>query len=97
MRFQSIYFAVLVLLGLFHVTKEQQQHFDVPSSPCPHLFQYKYNGNTWIGELELPSPPIDHYEVILHITLSLNAATTVRTFLYIYNKRTKFYEEIEYF
>lgn len=80
MRFH-IRFVVLVLLELFCLTKEQQQHFDIPSSPCPHLFQYKFNGNSWTGEIELPSPElpnnIQQHEVVLHLTLSLRAATTV--------------------
>lgn len=76
MQFQSTIFVVLFLWNRFHVTN--QQHYDLPPSPCPHLFQYTYNGNNWIGEIELPSPPIQHHEVVLHVTLSLRAATTVR-------------------
>lgn len=77
MRFYGIFPAILVWLGLFRVTKEQYQNFDIPESPCPRLFQYKLNGNSYIGEIELPSPPIQHHEVILHVTLSLRVATTV--------------------
>lgn len=77
MQFQNIIFIVIFsLLRVIHLTKSQYN--DIPSSPCPQLFQYKYNGNDWIGEVELPSPPIEHHEVILHITLSLRAATMVR-------------------
>lgn len=50
---------------------------EIPNSPCPQYFQYKFNGNDYFGEIILPSPPIQHREVILHITLSLRAATTV--------------------
>lgn len=50
---------------------------DAPKSPCPQYFQYKFNGNDYFGEIILPSPPIQHREVILHITLSLRAATSV--------------------
>lgn len=77
MQFQNTIFVVLVIL-LKCIDFTNPQYYDIPSSPCPQLFQYKYNGNDWIGEVELPSPPIDHHEVILHITLSLKAATTVR-------------------
>lgn len=77
MQFQNIIFVVLFLF-LKCIDLTNPQFYDIPSSPCPQLFQYKYNGNDWIGELELPSPPIQHHEVILHITLSLKAATTVR-------------------
>lgn len=68
---------MLVLCTQFWLTKLQQS-FNVPSSPCPHIFQYKFDRNNWIGVIELSSPPIQHHEVILHITLSLRAATTVR-------------------
>lgn len=74
MQIPSVFVLVLILLKQFQCTN---QHYDLPSSPCPNLFQYKYDGNNWIGELELPSPPIQHHEVVLHITLSLRAATTV--------------------
>lgn len=80
MQFQNIIFLVLFLL-LKRIDLTNPQYYDIPSSPCPQLFQYKYNGNDWIGELELPSPPIQHHEVILHITLSLKASTTVRYYI----------------
>lgn len=77
MQFQSLVFVVTFSL-LKCIDLTNSQFYDVPPSPCPQFFQYKYNGNDWIGEVELPSPPIEHHEVILHITLSLKAATTVR-------------------
>lgn len=67
---------LVVLWSQFFITK--QQYFNIPSSPCPQLFQYKFDRGKWIGVIELASPPIQHHEVILHITLSLKAATTVR-------------------
>lgn len=48
-----------------------------PSSPCPSVFQYVYYDNEWYGDLEVPSPPIEHREVILYVTLSLRASTNV--------------------
>lgn len=78
----SVLFLVSILWMRLHLTYHQQ--YDLPLSPCPHLFQYKYIDNNWIGELELPSPPIQHHEVVLHITLSLKAATTVSIPQYIY-------------
>lgn len=53
------------------------QRNNVPSSPCPSVFQYKYDDNGWFGVLEVPSPPIEHREVILHVSLSLRASTSV--------------------
>lgn len=85
MQIPSVVFLVLILWKHFQCTT--QQHYDLPSSPCPTLFQYKYDGNNWIGELELPSPPIQHHEVVLHITLSLRAATTVSQLFY--QKKTR--------
>lgn len=79
MQFHFVILIVLVLCDRFFVTKLQQ--YDIPTSPCPRLFQYKFDGNSWNGELELPSPPIQHREVILQITLSLRAATTVRSYM----------------
>lgn len=77
MQFQNVIFVVSFSM-LMCIDLANPQYYDIPPSPCPQLFQYKYNGNDWIGELELPSPPIEHHEVILHITLTLRAATTVR-------------------
>lgn len=85
MQFQNILFVVLFLLlnastsftdKLIHALTHSN-FYEIPSSPCPQLFQYKNYGNDWIGELEVPSPPIEHHEVILHITLSLRAAIMV--------------------
>lgn len=77
MRFHRTFLVLIYLWMRFHAAFSQQL-YDIPPNPCPHLFQYKYDGNSWIGELELPSPPIQNREVILHLTLSLRAATTVR-------------------
>lgn len=63
----------LIVLSEIHA----QQNNEIPNSPCPNIFQYKYNGNEWYGEITLPSPPIQHREVVLHLTLSLRAATAV--------------------
>lgn len=76
MQFQKIIFVVLFLV-LRHIHPSNSQFYDIPSSPCPQLFQYKFYQNDWIGVLELPSPPIEHHEVILHVKLSLKAATQV--------------------
>lgn len=79
MQFHSLFLSLIFLWIQFHVSNPQQ-HYDIPPSPCPRLFQYKFDGSTWIGELELPSPPIQHTEVILHLTLSLRASTTVSNY-----------------
>lgn len=79
-NFDKMYRQIGFLLHLFvlHLSlAEQQPRSDVPASPCPQIFQYKFNGNDWFGEIILPSPPIQHREVVLHLTLSLRAATAV--------------------
>lgn len=59
------------------IAQTSQQYGDnVPNSPCPRLFQYKYNGD-WYGELQLPSPPIQPGEIVLTVVLTLRAATSV--------------------
>lgn len=68
---------ILKLLLLWQGIALTEQQLDIPRSPCPRLFQYKYNGNDWYGELELPSPPIQPGEIILTLILTLRAATTV--------------------
>lgn len=68
-------FAVLIAFSWLTVVHSQQNA--VPSSPCPSVFQYKFSDNDWHGELEVPSPPIEHREVILQVSLSLRASTDV--------------------
>lgn len=50
---------------------------EIPNSPCPRIFQYRYHGNDWYGELQVPSPPIQPGEIILTLVLTLRAATSV--------------------
>lgn len=57
------------------------QRNNLPSSPCPNVFQYKFDGNSWFGELEVASPAIEQREVILLVSLSLRAATSVSDIL----------------
>lgn len=80
---KNIVLTVLILCSQFCATKLQQS-FNIPTSPCPHIFQYTFDRNNYIGVIELPSPPIQHNEVILHIVLSLRAATTVRVKNYLF-------------
>lgn len=77
MKFEVI-LAVQIIILCVEIGLTEQQSQGVPNSPCPQLFQYRYDGNNWYGEMVLPSPPIQHNEVILLVTLSLRAATSVR-------------------
>lgn len=62
---------------------------DIPNSPCPRIFQYKYSGNDWYGEMQLPSPPIQPGEIVLTLILTLKAATSV-------SELGRFIEEIDF-
>lgn len=72
---------LFIFIIIFKLLTLNAQRNNLPSSPCPELFQYKFNGNDWYGELELPSPKIDQREVILQVSLSLRASTNVSAFL----------------
>lgn len=67
---------LLKLLVIWLCIAQAQQYSDVPNSPCPRIFQYKYNGD-YYGELQLPSPPIQPGEIVLTVVLTLRAATSV--------------------
>lgn len=69
-------FALLITIS-WSTHSVRAQKNNLPSSPCPRVFQYKFDGEEWYGELDVPSPPIEHREVILQVSLSLRAATNV--------------------
>lgn len=68
-------FVVLITFSWTLPTIGQQN--SIPSSPCPNVFQYKNFNDQWFGVIEVPSPPLDHREVILQLSLSLRATTNV--------------------
>lgn len=41
-------------------------------TPCPDIFQYRYDGGEWIGMVEIPSPPLGQ-TIKLNVMLSLRA------------------------
>lgn len=67
----------LLIQFAYHVNYSQQQLNNLPQSPCPHVFEYEYDGNEWFGVITVSSPRLDQKEVILHLALSLRASTTV--------------------
>lgn len=73
---------VLVLVILWHKIANVTNQYNVPTSPCPQIFQYKFDGTNWIGEIKLSSPPLQQSEVVVQVTLSVRGATTVRTVFY---------------
>lgn len=82
---------IVKLLFLWQGIALTEHQLDIPRSPCPRLFQYKFNGNDWYGELELPSPPIQPGEIVLTLILTLRAATTVSRIRIICNQNTSQY------
>lgn len=53
-----------------------------PASPCPDLFQYRFDGAEWYGVTELPSPQLGQ-TIKLNVLLSLRAQLpTVRIMVF---------------
>lgn len=71
------YAIVLILIINLVIINDSRQQSSVPTSPCPHIFQYQYDGGTYYGFIQLPSPPLDKREVVLQLSLSLRGSTTV--------------------
>ena len=51
-------------------------------SPCPQLFQYRFDGQQWFGILEIPSPQVGQ-TVKLNIKMSLRAQLPTVNFIFI--------------
>lgn len=53
----------------------KQGYLSLPSSPCPDIFRYLFDGNEWFGMLEVPY--LDTQETIkLNVLLSVQAQLT---------------------
>lgn len=63
---------ILILLTLCILQTEQQRN-NMPSSPCPSIFLYKFDGNKWYGELQIESPSANQREITLQVSLSVPA------------------------
>lgn len=52
-------FSVIFLLEMGLISAQ------VPQSPCPGIFQYKYDGNRWLGLIQIKAPVylIAHFSV----------------------------------
>lgn len=69
----------LLLIQCTFVNYSHQQYNNQPVSPCPHIFEYRYDGNDWFGVITTNAPRLDQKEAVLQLTLSLRASTTVGT------------------
>lgn len=67
----------LLLIQLAFVGYSQQQFGAQPSSPCPQIFEYRYDGNDWFGVITTNAPRLNQQEVVLQLSLSLRGSTTV--------------------
>lgn len=66
---------LLIQLALVNYS-EQQQYYNQPSSPCPGIFDYNYDGNSWYGVVTTNSPRYSS-RALLKVQLSLRAQTQV--------------------
>lgn len=78
MLFKTALTMQLLLFWINYGLTQQQTQIDIPNSPCPQLFQYKFNGNDYFGELQLPSPSIHSGETTLTMVFTVRAVTDVR-------------------
>lgn len=67
----------LLLFQLHFVNFSEQQYNNVPASPCPSIFEYRSDGYQWFGVIHVNSPRLEQRDVLLQVTLSLQASTSV--------------------
>lgn len=65
--------ALCVLLILANRTYGQQDNH--PLSPCPNIFQYKFDGSEWYGVVQVPDAPFQKERIALNVKLLLRAST----------------------
>lgn len=83
MRINSQYFNVLarldhlfwliILIQFVSFSRPQRNNF--PTSPCPNVFLYKYNGQEWYGEIRAPiALMLQQQSALLKVTFTLKTA-----------------------
>lgn len=61
---------VLLLILANRACGQQDNH---PLSPCPYIFQYKFDGNEWYGVVQVPDSPFHKQRIELDVKLTLRA------------------------
>lgn len=79
LNYLCLSFQLFWLIILFQFVSQSQQQNVFPSSPCPNVFLYKYNGQEWYGELKAPATLIFQQQpAMLKVTFE---ATNVSLFV----------------
>lgn len=64
--------SLIIICTLLYVTIKTVNTQNVPQSPCPDTFEYRYDGQQWFGSLVVPSPVLGE-TLMLHLHMSLRA------------------------
>lgn len=64
-----LHIGTIIFLMFEYLSKVLAQ--GVPMTPCPKIFQYRFNGSEWFGILAVPYAPHDK-PLHLHVTLSVS-------------------------
>lgn len=76
----NIYVTISVILSHLICNSNEQS---VPSSPCPNIFQYAYEGNQWVGMIQLSNVQYSS-ELKVDVVLSLRAQLPTASLCFIY-------------
>lgn len=68
-----LHLAAILILCIEHVTKAVAQ--GMPISPCPKVFQYRFDGSEWFGLMAVRSPD-GHQPLHIRVTLSMRGKPT---------------------
>ncbi|XP_017063700.1 serine protease gd isoform X1 [Drosophila eugracilis] len=68
-----LHLMVILILCIEHVSKAVAQ--GMPISPCPKIFQYRFDGSEWFGLMAVRSPD-GHQPLHIKVTLSMRGKPT---------------------
>ncbi|XP_034664975.1 serine protease gd isoform X2 [Drosophila subobscura] len=69
----KLHFTTILLICFEHVSKVIAQ--GMPISPCPKIFQYRFDGNEWFGLIAVRNPDM-RQPLQLRVTLSMRGKPT---------------------
>ncbi|XP_016984195.1 serine protease gd isoform X2 [Drosophila rhopaloa] len=68
-----LHLAAILIICIEHVSKAVAQ--GMPISPCPKIFQYRFDGTEWFGLMAIRSPDV-HQPLHIRVTLSMRGKPT---------------------
>ncbi|XP_020805444.1 serine protease gd isoform X1 [Drosophila serrata] len=74
MRWCYLTAIILVILCSKHMSRAVAQ--GMPVSPCPKIFQYRYDGSEWFGLMAVRSPDARQMPLHIRVTLSMRGKPT---------------------